>query len=270
MFKFIKELNNKLIKIDNKTKKKYVYHMDKELRNDIKDFLKEKFPDYLDNAFYVILDKFFDTDREIYFKKSDSSYGLEIYYSYDNDSFEDKSTIRLSSSSVFFEHEKKNRCEITLSGKDYRLVYTLQYVNENFISILKNDMKNEYIDDKGYFRKIDRDGYNIRIIDNDNMGIILTCSGNIKGIKNESELKEYLLNVDKTTPIRDIYNRIYSLSLMEDKNINKVDLIITEKGNEISKLHIDSSGLGLLNRKHQYEIIENDNRISYLYEEDGC
>jgi len=267
MFEFIKELNNKLIKIDNKTKKKYVYHMDKELRNDIRDFLKEKFPDYSDNAFYVILDKFFDTDREIYFEKNRNTFGLEIYYSYDDDSFEDKSTIRLSSSSVFFEHEKKNRCEITLSGKDYRLVYTLQYVNENFISILKSDMKNEYIDGKGYFRKIDKDGYNIRITDKNNMGIILTCSGNVKGIKNESELKEYLLNVDKTTPIRDIYNRIYSLSLVEDKNINKVDLIITEKGNEISKLHIDDSGLGLLNRKHQYEIIENGNRISYLYEE---
>ena len=156
MFEFIKELNNKLIKIDNKTKKKYVYHMDKELRNDIKDFLKEKFPDYSDNAFYVILDKFFDTSREIYFKKNRNTFGLEIYYSYD-DSFEDKSTIRLSSSSAFFEHEKKNRCEITLSGKDYRLVYKLQYSNENFISILKNDMKNEYIDAKAYFREIDRD-----------------------------------------------------------------------------------------------------------------
>lgn len=69
MFEFIKELNNKLIKIDSGTKKKYVYYMDKELRNEIKVFLKEKFPDYSDNAFYVVLDKFFDTDREIYFKK---------------------------------------------------------------------------------------------------------------------------------------------------------------------------------------------------------
>ena len=74
MFEIIKQLNNKLdfkyLKIDNKTKKKYVYHMDKELKKEIDVFLKDRFPDCSDISFSVIIENFFDIDREIYFKRN--------------------------------------------------------------------------------------------------------------------------------------------------------------------------------------------------------
>ena len=269
MFEFIKGLNNKLdykyLKIDNKTKKKYVYHIDKELKKEIDAFLKESFPDCPDISFSVIIENFFDMDREIYFKKKKSSGGFEIYYSFNDEEFDNNRILRLFYSINFINKVIKNSCVVEISLKNSSLDYDLSYRNGKFEKILKYDKKTEYIDGKVYCRRIYGDNYNVTVSEI-NREIILTCFGNINGIKNEDELKEYLLNIENIDSIKDIYNRIYNLSLKEDKNINKVDLIITENGDEISKIHIDKCGLGLINIKYQYEIIENGKRIYYLYE----
>lgn len=274
MFEFLKQLNKKLsnnvLKIDESTSEKSVpYVMDKKLRKEVNEWLRDRFKSHMDISFGLILQKLgFNPEKTLYFSKVGEVYGLSLYYSYDKE-IKGNDKIELSIVSTVFNEIQDDVCNVILSGKNYRKIYRCSYIN-NVLNIQKvNDMIVDVVNGRIYSRRFDPYGFWVSIKNCGYDEIILNCSGNRGfGIRNEEELKKYLLTISKDDSIKDIYSKISEISLGEEKNWSKIDLILKDNGKEVSKLYIEMKRLsGLYAPSFQYEVIDNGKRMYYQYYE---
>ena len=150
---------------------------------------------------------------------------------------------------------------IKVSNDDYERIYNV-YKNSSKLEVEKREEYiKEDIDDKTYMRRIYDDGFRITIKKNMFYNEIrLVCEKDgIKEVDNEIELKEYLLNIDDSISVNEIYKKICEISLGNEIDYKKINLTLY-KGEKIvgsiSFKTVDS--YAFYSPKYEYEILEND------------
>jgi len=209
----------------------------------------------------LLLELGFDKDRVMFFElvfNGDDKISLSFQYS---DELDERNRIDLYKTPEYRRSSGFNDTyQMKIYNNDYERVYYI-YKNSSRIAVSKiEDYIKEDIDDKTYMRRIYDDGFRITIKKNMFYNEIrLVCEKDgIKEVDNEIELKEYLLNLDDSVRVNEVYKKICEISLGNEIDYKKINLTLY-KGEKIvgSISYKTEDSYAFYSPKYEYEILEN-------------
>lgn len=210
----------------------------------------------------ILLKLGFDKDRCLWFQiipSEDDRISLSFQY---KDELYEGDRINLYKAPVYRLHlGLVDTHQIKISNDDYEKIYYI-YKNSNGIEVSKvEDYIKENIDDKTYMRRVYDGGFRITIKKNlffDEIRLVCEKDG-IKEVNNEEELKEYLLNIDDSISINEVYKKICEISLGNEIDYRKINLTLYKGEKIIGSISFKTEySSAFYSPKYEYEILEND------------
>jgi len=268
MFDFIKNIRNK--KELNSKKDNYngvTYVCDKELEKEINDFLR--WSTFYNNKLFglVLLKLGFDSDKNLYLKRSENEDILEFYYSFDGVNYSDKKI-------EFYKNIKTNMlyydADYCVSIGDDSLSTTYYIIlassDEGSFKLEKrNETINKNINGVEYLRDIRSDNLYINIKWPNDIEFSLICHGEFDlKFDVELELQNYLLNITPSIPVFKIYEKIYEIVFKDDNIFKSIDFGFKSNKKTLSSLRYYPNGINnTMFPKETFEIEDIDRKIAY-------
>jgi len=267
-FNFVNNRNNKVKRISSGSNNGVNYICDSNItRKAIKEWIKIIGIDNVDFS-ELLYELGFDKDRCLLLELISSGEDDKISFSFQYEgevSKGEKIEIGIKKKYSSLDSLEPNSYKILISGDDYEKEYCLVIGNsfENGRGLYK---ERDYIkEDMGlgiYQRVIGKNGFHINIKNDFCDEIVLVCNKKDIVLKNEAELKEYLISVDDSVSVREIYKKICEISLgNEDEYENGKVSLILQKDDKII------GGLEFHSKFYNYVLSEPDYKYSLL--EDG-
>lgn len=151
--------------------------------------------------------------------------------------------------------------EIKISGDNYERIYVIKRdmpLEDGIKLFKKKDYIKENIDDKTYNRTVQENGFLIVINNCFYDEIRLECNKNDIIINNEDELKEYLLSLDDSVSVSEVYRKICEISLGNENEYDKIYLSLNKGDKIVGRISFQTKAdYYLFSPMYKYEILEN-------------
>lgn len=156
--------------------------------------------------------------------------------------------------------------EIKISGDNYEIIYGIKRdmpLGYGIKLFKKKDYIKENIDDRTYCRTIQENGFCdtgfVVVINNCYFSEIkLVCYREGIKINNEDELKKYLLNLDDSVSVNEVYRKICEISLGNENKYDKIDLSLSKDDKIVNRILFQTKAdYSLFAPMYKYEILEN-------------
>ena len=215
----------------------------------------------------------FDKDKKIWLEripseKDEISFSFKYMDKFDEDVKRNKITIYKNPDN----YRGYNRYKIKVFNDDYKLVYYLSMEGNNLKLKLEEDYVRENVNDKIYMRRVYDGGFRINVKNNlFSDEIWLVCKkNNVSQVVNEEELKEYLLNIDDSVGVNDVYKKICEISLGNEKNYEKISLSLVKDNKVVESVEkYDKLYFGSIGPDYRCDILENGKRCIFICDRDG-
>ena len=157
--------------------------------------------------------------------------------------------------------------EIKISGDNYEIIYGVKRdmsLEDRLELVKKKDYIKENIDDKTYCRTIYENGFRnnefVIVINNCYFSEIrLVCNKSDIKLNNEDELKEYLLNLDDSVSVNEVYRKICEISLGNENKYDKIELSLNKDDKIVNRILFQTKAdYSLFAPMYKYEILENE------------
>lgn len=241
-------------------------------RKAIKEWIKIIGIDNLDFS-ELLYELGFDKDRCLLLELISSGEDDKISFSFryeDEVSKGEKIEIGIKKKYSSLDSLEPNSYKILISGNDYEKEYSLMIDKslENGRCLYKErDYAKENIGSNTYWRVIQKNGFRITIKNDFYKEIMLVCNKKDILLKNEYELKEYLLNVDDNVSVREIYKKICEISLgnEDEYEYGKIYLTLQKESGIVGSIEFQNKFyLHILSEpNYKYELVENSKKCIF-------
>ena len=275
-FNFVNNRNDKVKRISSGSNNGVNYICDSNItRKAIKEWIKIIGIDNLDFS-ELLYELGFDKDRCLLLELISSAEDDKILFSFQYEgevSKGEKMEIGIKKKYSSLDSLEPNAYKILISVDDYEKEYCLMIGNsfENGRELYK---ERDYIkEDMGLGicqRVIGKNGFRINIKNDFYDEIVLVCNKRDIVLKNEIELKEYLISVDDSVSIREIYKKICEISLgnEEEYETGKVSLTLQKNDKIIGSLEFYNKFYKYIISEYdyKYELLEDGKKYFFTYD----